>query len=152
MDDWVHSQESVIMPNIAIGVLRQGKPCGQLFICKSSCLRCTGSVMNGVNFPMIWILRYSLISAVSVCIWPKSDLILVWCINISVCKRRNLLAENKGLSWFMILSIMSLRKVMVLIIWLIFSMLSLIKPLEMLAMEMTSSKTLDWLIWLSYSL
>ena len=51
----------------------------------------------------------------------------------------------------MILSIMSFRKVMVLIIWLIFSMFPLINPLEMLAMEMTSFKTLDWLIWLSYS-
>ena len=46
---------------------------------------------------------------------------------------------------------MSFRKVMVLIIWLIFNMFSLIKALEMLGMEMTSFKSLDWVIWLSYS-
>ena len=32
MDDWVHCQESVIVPNIAVQVLRQGKPCGHLFV------------------------------------------------------------------------------------------------------------------------
>ena len=32
MDDWFHGQESVIMPNIAMGILRHGKSCGQLFI------------------------------------------------------------------------------------------------------------------------
>ena len=42
-------------------------------------------------------------------------------------------------------------KVIVLIIWLIFMIFSLIKPPEMLAMEMTSFKTLDWLIWLLYN-
>ena len=50
----------------------------------------------------------------------------------------------------MILSIVSFKKEMVLIIWLIFRIFTLIKPLEILAMDMTSFKTFDWLIWLSY--
>ena len=86
--------------------------------------------------------------------WGKGKLhviTLVWCMSVSVCKRRNLLVENKGLSWFMILSIMSFRNIMVLITWLIFTMFWLIKPLEVLAMEMTLFKTFDWLIWLLYS-
>ena len=69
-----------------------------LFICKSSSLRCTGSVIDGVNFPVICMFRHALIWAVSVFICPSNDLILEWCINDSVCKRRNLLAENKGCS------------------------------------------------------
>ena len=77
MDDWVRGQESVIMPNIAMGSSGRESLAGNcLSIHKSSCLRCTGSVMDGVNLPVIWIFRYSLIWAVSVCIWPKHDLIL----------------------------------------------------------------------------
>ena len=67
-----------------------------LFILKSSCLRCTGSVIDGVNLPVIWVFKYALIRAVSVFISPHSDLILEWCINDSVCNRRNLLVVNKG--------------------------------------------------------
>ena len=59
--------------------------------------------------------KYASIRAVSVFICPSSDLILEWCINDSMCNRRNLLAVNKGFNCFMILSIVSFRKEMVLI-------------------------------------
>ena len=41
------------------------------------------------------------------------------------------------------LSIVSFIKIIVLITWLIFILFALIKPLEILAMEITSFKTLD---------
>ena len=55
-------------------------------------------MIDGVNFSVICIFRYALIWAVSVFICPSNDLILEWCINDSICKRRNLLAEIKVLA------------------------------------------------------
>ena len=108
-------------------------------------------MIDGLNFPVICMFRYALIWAVSVFIYPSSDLILEWCINDSICKRRNVLALNKGFGWFIMLSIVSFRKEIVLMIWLIFMIFALIRPLEMFAIDMTSFKTFVWLIWLSYS-
>ena len=47
MDDWVHSQESVIMPNVAMGVLRQGKPYRQLFVYQEDLLSQVYRISNG---------------------------------------------------------------------------------------------------------
>ena len=54
-------------------------------------------------------------------------------------------SAREGIFWqlFMILSIVSFRKGMVLIIWLLFMIFTLIKLLDMLAMDMTSFKTFD---------
>ena len=49
----------------------------------------------------------------------------------------------------MMLSIVLFKKEMVLIIWSIFMIFALIKPLEMLTMDIKLFKTFDWLIWLS---
>ena len=67
-----------------------------LFILKSSCLRCIGLVIDGVNFPVMCMVMYALIWAMPVFICPSNDMILEWCMNVSVCKRRNLMAVNKG--------------------------------------------------------
>ena len=123
-----------------------------LYIFKSSCLRCMGSMMVGVSLPVLWMSRCALIRSMSVFICSSNDLILVWCIKGSVCKKRNLLAVCNGFNWFMILSIISFKKEMVLIIWLILRMFSLIKPLEMLVMDMTSFKIFDWSTWLLYNI
>ena len=49
MDDWVHGQESVIVSNIAIGVLRQGKPCRQLFVYPQELLLQVYRISNGCS-------------------------------------------------------------------------------------------------------
>ena len=61
-------------------------------------MRCIGSVIDGVNLPVICMFRYALIMAVLVFICPSNDLILEWCINDSVCQRRNLLVVDKVFS------------------------------------------------------
>ena len=63
MDDWVHSQESVVVPNIAMGVLNQGKPCGPLFVYLQEFLPQVYRISNGwgqfssdMNFEVFFIL------------------------------------------------------------------------------------------------
>ena len=98
MGDQAYCQESVVMPDISVGSSGKESLAGNcMFICKSSCLRGTESVIDGVNYPVICMFRYALIWAMSVFICPSNDQIMEWCIKNSVCKRRNLLVENKGL-------------------------------------------------------
>ena len=79
-------------------------------------------------------------------------LILILYICDSVCRKWNLLDTYNGFSLSARLSIVSFKKVIVLMISLIFIMFSLIRLLDTFVMLMTSFSTLAWSTWLSYSL
>ena len=47
MDDQVHGQESVKVPNVVMGVLRQGEPCRELFVYLQDLLSQVYRIRNG---------------------------------------------------------------------------------------------------------
>ena len=59
-----------------------------LFILKSSCIRCIGLVIDGVNFPLMCRFRNALIWAVLVFICPSNNLIWSDVLMILYAKER----------------------------------------------------------------